>query len=106
MTPRRSDISCRTLGKQWATKISKFGHSLDEQREIFHHDGCFPKAPNISLTFSHSEITWAASKWWGNHLPYLDLMQAGDALCWFHMWDYDPPPHDQISVCMYVVLLP
>ena len=93
MTPRRSDVSCKSHGKHWATKISKFGHSLDVQRDIFFHDGCFPKEPNISHTFSHSEISWVASKWWGNHLSYLDLMQVGYALCWYHMWDYDPPPH-------------
>ena len=80
MTPRRSDVSCKSHGKHWATKISKLGHSLDVQREISFHDGCFPKAPNISHTFSHSEMTCAASKWWGNHLPHLDLMQAGDSL--------------------------
>ena len=61
-------------------KNSEFGHSLDEKREIFYHDGCFPKAPNISQTFNHGEITCATSKWWGNHLPYLDLIQVGDAL--------------------------
>ena len=54
----------------------------------------------------HIEMTWAASKWWENHLPYLDLMQARFALRWFHMCDYDPPPHAQISVCMYVFFLP
>ena len=106
MTPMRSDSSCKSHGKHWATKISEFGHSLVVQREIFFHDGCFPKAPNISHIFSHCEMTCAASKWWGNHLPYLDLMQAGDALGWYHMWDYDPPPHAQIYVYVYVVLLP
>ena len=48
MAPRRSDISCKSHGKHWATQISKFGHSLDEQREILYHDGCFPKAPKLS----------------------------------------------------------
>ena len=33
-------------------------------------------------------------------------MQAGDALNWYHMWDYEPPPHAQIFVCVYVVVLP
>ena len=106
MNPRRSDVSCKSHGKQWATKISKFGHSLVMQRKIFFHDGCFPKAPKISHAFSHSEMTCAASKWWGNHLPHLDLMQPRDALHWYHMWDYDPPPHAQISICLYVVFLP
>ena len=80
MAPRRSNVSCKSHGKHWATKSFESGHSLDVQREIFFHDGCFPKAPNISHTFSHSEMTCAASKWWGNHLPYLDLMRAGDVL--------------------------
>ena len=74
MAPRRSDVSCKSHGKCWATKISELGYSLDVQREIFFHDGCFPKAPNISHTFSHSEVTWAASKWWENHLPHHDQM--------------------------------
>ena len=82
MTPRRSVISCKLHGQPWATQISEYGHSLDEKREILYYDECFPKAPNISHTFSHSEITWAASKWCGDHLPHLDLMQEGDALRW------------------------
>ena len=106
MNLRRSNVSCKSHGKHWAARISEFGHSLDVQREIFYHDGCFTKEPKIYHTFSHSDITWAAIKWWGNHLPYLDLMHVGDALRWYHMWDYDPPPHAQISVYMYVVLLP
>ena len=71
MTPKRSVASCKSHGKHWATTISQFGHSLVVQREILFHDGCFPKTPNISHIFSHGEITCAASKWWGNHLPYL-----------------------------------
>ena len=106
MTPKRIFLSCKSHGKHWSTGISEFGHSLFVQRDILFHDGCFPKAPNISHIFSHGEITCAASKWWGNHLPYLDMMHAGDALHWYHMWDYDPPPHAQIFVCLYVVLLP
>ena len=98
MTPKRSNVSCKYHGNYWANKTSKLGHSLDVQREIYFHDGCFLKAPNISHTFSHSEMTCAVSKWWGNHLPHLDRMQQGDALRWYHMWDYDPPPHAQISI--------
>ena len=90
MTPKRSNLSCKSHVNCWATKNFEFGHSLDVQREIYFHDGCFSKAPNISHTFCNSEMTWAKSKWWENHLPYLDLRQARDALCWFHMWDYDP----------------
>ena len=26
--------------------------------------------------------------------------------CWFHMWDYDPPPYAQIFVCIFIVLIP
>ena len=76
MTPKRSVVSCKSHGKHWATEISEIGHSLVVQREILFHDGCFPKPPNISHIFSHGEINCAASKWWGNHLPYLDIMQA------------------------------
>ena len=105
MTPR-SIVSYELHGQPWPTKISELGHSLDGEREILFHDGCIPKAPNISHTFNHSETTWEASKWWGNHLPHLDLMQAGDALRWYHMWDYDPPPLVQISVYVLVILPP
>ena len=51
-------------------------------------------------------MTWVESKWWGNHLPHHYLMQLGDILRWFHMWDYDPPTFVQIYVCMYLVLIP
>ena len=51
-------------------------------------------------------MTWVAIKWWENHLPCIDLRQVGDALRWYHMWDYDPPPHAQFSVCMHIVLFP
>ena len=74
MTPKRSNVSCKSHGNYWAIKISEFGHSLDEQREIFHHDGCFPKEPNIYLTFNNSEMTWETIKWWGKNLPHHYLM--------------------------------
>ena len=74
MAPQRSVVSFKSHGKHWATAISKFGHSLIVQREILFHDGCFPKAPNISHIFSHGEMTCAKIKWWGDHLPHLDLM--------------------------------
>ena len=85
MTPRRSVISCEPLGQYWAPKISELCHSLERKREILQNDGCFPKAPKIYHTFSHDDVAWAASKWWEKQLPYLHLMQAGDALRWFHM---------------------
>ena len=106
IAPRRSIIPYKLHGQLWAIKISIHGHSLGDQREILFHDGCIPKAPNISHTFSHSEMTWEACKWWGNHLPHIDLMQSGDAPRWFHMWDYDPHPYAQISVSIYVLLIP
>ena len=74
MDPKRSVVPYESHGKPWATAISEFGHHLIVQREILFHDGCFPKAPNISHIFSHGEMTCAASKFWGNHLPYLYLM--------------------------------
>ena len=69
IAPKRSIIPHKLHGKLWVTKISEHGHSLGDQREILYHCGCIPKAPNISHTFSHSEMTWEASKWWENHLP-------------------------------------
>ena len=58
MTPRRSILPYKLHGQLWATKISEHGHSLGGKREILFHDWCIPKAPNISHTFSHSEMTW------------------------------------------------
>ena len=80
MNPKRSVIPHKIHGQLWAKTISEHGHSLDELREILLHDGCFPKAPNISSTFSNGEMVWAASKWWENHLPHLDLMQVEEDL--------------------------
>ena len=51
-------------------------------------------------------MTYAENVWWEGHLPHLDLMQVGDALRWLHMWDFDPSPQAQVSVCIYVILLP
>ena len=80
MTPKRNFIPYKLHGQLWAKTISEYGHSLDGLREILLHDGCFPKAPNISFTFSHGEMVWAASKWHASHLQHLDLRQARDAL--------------------------
>ena len=80
MTQKRSNIFCKPHGQYYIPKISELGHSLGRTRDIFHHDGCFPKAPNISHIFSYGDMVRVASKWWGNHLPHLDLMQARDAL--------------------------
>ena len=74
--PRRSIIPYKLHGQIWAINISEHGHSLQGQREILYHCGCIHKAPNISHTFSHGEMTWTKSKWWGNHLPYHYLMQS------------------------------
>ena len=71
MTPKRSVVSCKSHGKHWATAICELGHSPAMKREIIFHDGCFPKAPNISHIFIHDEITCVESKWWEDHLPYL-----------------------------------
>ena len=80
MTPRRSNIFCKPHGKYWVPNFFELGHSLGRIREIFHHDGCFPKAPNISHTYRYGEMVWVVSKWWEKHLPHLDLMRVGDAL--------------------------
>ena len=62
MTLRRNISPYKLHGQLWATQIYEYGHSLRGQREILFHDGCIPKAPNISHTFSHGEMTWKASK--------------------------------------------
>ena len=92
MTPERSERSCGSHDCQWANRNFELGHSLVVQREIPFHDGCFPKAPNISNIFMHVKVTHVANVWWDYHLPHLDPMKAGDALRWHHMWDFDPPP--------------
>ena len=73
---------------------------------MLYHYGCTPEAPNISHLFSHCERTWATSKWWGNHLPYHYMMNSGDILRWFQMWDYDPPPLLHLIVYVSLVLIP
>ena len=73
---------------------------------MIYHSQCNPKASNISHLFNTFEKTMAAIKWWGNHLPYHYLMQSGDILHWFHMWDYNPPPFFNMDVYMYLVLIP
>ena len=93
MTPKGSERSCGSHGFWWANINFELGHSLVVQREIPFHDGCFPKAPNVSDILSHVEVTHAKNVWWEGHLPHLYLMQARDALHWHHMWDFDPPPH-------------
>ena len=73
---------------------------------MLYHYECTRKEPKISHLFSHCEKTWETSKWWGNHLPYHYLMQSGDILHWFHMWDYDPPPLLHMVVYVSLVLIP
>ena len=34
------------------------------------------------------------------------MMESGDILHWFHIWDYDPHPFLHIFVYMYLVLIP
>ena len=63
IAPRRIIIPYKLHGQLWATNISEHGHSLGGKREILYHCGFIPKAPNISHTFSHGEMTWEESKW-------------------------------------------
>ena len=74
MNRRRIVLYYKLHGQLWEKNVSEYGHSLGGQREILFHDGCIPKAPHISHISSHGEMTWTTSKWWGNHLPHLDLM--------------------------------
>ena len=97
MAPTKSNFSCRSHGKYGANKISKASHCLEMQREIFYHDGCFPKAPNESFTFSHVKVAYAANMWWEYHLSHSDLLRTRSVLRWYLMWDCDPPPHVHIS---------
>ena len=34
------------------------------------------------------------------------MMQSGDLLRWFHMWDYDPPPSLHLIIYVLRVLIP
>ena len=105
MTPKGSERSYGSHSFLGANGNSELGHSLDVQREIPFHDGCF-KAPKLCNNFSHVKVTHAVEVWWECHLPHLDLMKTRGALRWNHMWDFDPPPQVQILVCIYVILLP
>ena len=104
-TPKGSERSHEYHSLLGPNENSEHGHSLDVQREIPFHDGCFPKAPNLCNTFNHVKVTYATRVWWECHLPHQDLMKTRGGLCWHHMWDFDPPPQVQISVCIYVVLI-
>ena len=63
MTPKGSERSCGSHGFWWANRNFELGHSLVEKRKISFHDGCFPKAPNISDNLSHVKMTHAANVW-------------------------------------------
>ena len=102
----RSILPYKLHDQLWAIKFYKHGHSLGGYREMLYDCGCTPKAPNIYHFFSDCEKTWAASKWWGNHLPYHYMMKLGDILRWSHMWDYDPPPSLHLIVYVLLVLIP
>ena len=80
MTPKGGERSCGSHIFLRANRNSELGHSLVVQREIPFHDGCFPKAPNISDISSYVEITYATNVWGECHFSHLDLMQAGGAL--------------------------
>ena len=73
MTPKSSVIPYKLHGQIWAKIVLEFGHSLDGLSEILHHDGCFPKAPNLNSTFSHAGMMREESKCPANHLPHLYL---------------------------------
>ena len=80
MAPTRSNITCKSHGKYGANRNFKAGHSLEVQREIIYHDGCFPKAPNEGFTFSHVKVTLAENMWREYHLSHLDLLKTRCAL--------------------------
>ena len=106
MAPKGSERSCGSHSLLGANINSELSHSLIVQREVPYHDGCFPKAPNLPIIFSYVKVTHAAIVWWEYHLPHQDLMNTRGALRQNLMWDFDPPPQVQISICIYVVLLP
>ena len=92
IVPRGSILPYKIHGQIWAINCVDHDHSLGGYRELIYHLGCAPKAPDITHLLKTCEKNMAASKWWGNHLPYHYLRQSGDILRWFHTWDYDPPP--------------
>ena len=106
MSPKGGERSCGSHIFLRANRNSELGHSLVVQRDIPFHDGCFPKAPNIYDISSYVDMTYAENVWSECHMPHLDLKQARGALHWHHMWEFDPPLQGQISICIYVVLLP
>ena len=62
-TPKGGERSCGSHSLLRANGNYELGHSLDVQREISFHDGCFPNAPNLCNTFSHVKVTHAAKVW-------------------------------------------
>ena len=82
------------------------GHSSGGLWGMSHDSWCAPLAPNFTLKFPCCRMIVATNKWLEGHLLFFVLRQAGDALRWFHMWDYDPPPDCHMKTCFYLFLLP
>ena len=105
IAPSRSIIPYKLNGQLGSTNIVEHVHSLGGYREMIYHSGCEPKAPNITHLLKSCEKTMRRIKCWGNHLPYHNLRQSRDILCWFHMWDYDPPPLLHLMFYVSLVLI-
>ena len=70
------------------------------------YSGCTQFSPHIMHLLQACERIGAVRKWLGCHLSYHMLRQSRDILCWFHMWDYDPPPVLHMATYVSLVMIP
>ena len=71
-----------------------------------HDSWCAPLTPHCTFMFISYRMIVVGKKWLGEHLLLLVLMQARDALCQFHVWNYDPLSGCHMTACFHWFLLP
>ena len=67
---------------------------------------CAPLTPRCNFIFPSYDMIVAANQWFVKHLLFLILMQARDALCWFHEWNYDSLSGCHLTTCSHCIFLP
>ena len=106
IAPSERNLPYKLHGQLGVIKNVDHGHSLGKFWEMKYHSGCTPLAPNITHLLKSCEKTMKKNKWWGNHLLYNFLSQSGDIMCWFHIWDFDPPPVLHMKAYVSLVMTP
>ena len=89
-----------------ATCSTDFGYLFYELWRKPYVSWCAPMTPYCNFMFSSYEMTVAANKWLVKHLLFLILMQAKDALRWFHERDHDSLSGCYLETCSHCTLLP